>query len=773
MDAFELSTWCWVFGTVVLYCVGVGAIVYFNASVHKRGWTFAFRRTMIIILLADLIAFLIPYVFTQPYPDKWAQGIATSIYAVAQTISIQAPIDVVDVAHESLDPLGLAWVAAFYGIALNVYALFTPLVVVTTAINSLRHKFHRLEFLAYARSRDTAYLFFGISDVQVSLARDILAHRAEAATAPGDANGEGLHPLIVFCGVKDKDREEQSTLVQKLMDKGQGDVLFSHLDFDEVIPKLRRLKHIHVFSFGDSHEENVEQTAGVIEFISHEAAREAGTDVRTAETYARRFSVYCTHETQDDELIFDSLAAPSDDPSLDPNVVHAARGQVEGRLVSLTQERVYGVLTQHPLFLVLDPLAATKPLVTQHLYVVVAGLGANGMEALKTAYWMGRMRGVDLHVLGIDKRGAAIEESLKYSCPEMMEELDDEGRKVVTIKSAQVNTPPFRETIEAIPRDARVYAMVTLGDDQLNLDVALELRRIFDDMIMREKMDDPGKERRPMVLPLICAPETFAAAGRMATDRDEDFSITPFGKTDDVFSYHNIVVAPWERYSLCMNAAYDEVWNDPKKRPDDMRGTKVLMPHAETMSEYNEFEIKKLSNRTCVRHIPYRLWSVGVDPHIIASDGTFAERKLSNDEWYQKLQITAEDADMLLRPHGSNGDVDAARAELERFRKSYPMVCELADLEHYRWMAFYRSQGWRDLTIEDCERLVAMGVIKKLSTHQSPKLRRHCYLCDVGTLLDRGVTLGDDPIAYDRAAVIETQRILAGTILDEDAGYGG
>ncbi|MBR3314114.1 MAG: hypothetical protein IKG18_08245 [Atopobiaceae bacterium] len=751
----------------MMLIASICAIVGFIRGVRRDGWSFAFRKTMLIILGADLVAFLLPYSVSQGDAVVGLEGFFTSLYAVMQTVSIQAPTaDATQIAHETLDSIGLSGVAVTYSSILSLLAIVTPLVVVTTALNSLRKMTQSFKYRILAHNRKTAYVFSGINENQVALARDIFKHRLEAASFDEEPDAR-LRPLVIFCRVTDQVKDDQSSVIQLLREEAHGDVVFSSSSLTSTVRKLDRFEHVHAIAFSDAHEENIEETAALIERISEDAARAANGDEDQAKAYARRFSVYCTHENQDDELIFDSLAARNASEELSPedDLAYAARSQVEVRLVSHTQERIFGVMTKYPLFSVLDPVAKKQPATLQKLYVIVAGLGRNGIEALKTAYWMGRIRGVSLHIIGLDRKAPSIAERLSSTCPEMMAELDAAGNPVVDLIEAEAFSSKFDEAVKSIPRDARVYALVTMGDDQLNLNVALSMRRLFDEMMLAGTLVDPDTERRPMVLPLINAPETFKAAIRMASDKKEFFAVTPFGKTNEVFSFQNIIVAPWEHYSIAMNAAYDEVWNDPRKRPDRGRGTKVRMPYEDTLNEYNEFEIKKLSNRTCTRHIPYRLWSVGIDPRrCIADDGTFSPTRLSNKRWHEAIGIGPKSADELLRPHPLSS---TSRSELQTLRKEYPIVCALADLEHDRWMAFYRSQGWRDLTIEECRRLVSMGVVQKLSVHQSPKLRRHCYLCDIETLFDRGAALGDDPFVYDRAAIIETQRILSGTIFEE------
>lgn len=784
----HITAFIWLFGTFALIALLFATVASFASNVRKRGWSAAMGKALKFIVLAGIVAFFLPYVLSAENMGNALEGVAVSAYSLLLTVSVQAPTgEVIEVAHKALEPLGYSWLASVYGVFVNILAFAMPFVVVTTAIGRLRQRLQHLKFWILRKDHRVVYVFSDVNDTQVALARDILLHREEAAhmVAMGEPKKDvrnrvqGTRPLIVFCEMDEQRREDKSTLIQDIRDQGKGDVILVEDSMCNLVGELSKFDNIYCFVFGDEHAHNVEKTAELINRICSESANAlVSGNGNELEIYAHKFSVYCTHESQEDELVFDSLAQRDPTPRNRPEYaglssdelrglqerMQITRSNIEVRLVSLTQERVFGVLTQHPLYDVLDPLSLTaqtdvKP---QELWVVIVGLGRNGLEALKTTYWMGRLRGVSLHILGIDARGRAITEELQSTCPEMMAELDEDKSPVVRIVEARTFTPSFTHALQKLPRSARIYAMVTLGDDQLDLNVALALRRTFDNMILTGALKDRGT-KNPMVLPLINAHETFNAAERMSSDRQESFDITPFGQTDDVFSFQNIVVAPWEHYAMSMNGAYDEVW--AKDKPNALRGTSVYMDFDTTAREYSEYEIKKLSNRTSTRHIPYRLWSLGFNPSLHFDDaGSFVQKDLTNERWHRALGLaTAHDADLLLHPQ-NKGSNKETKAKLDRLRKTYPIVCALADLEHDRWVAFYRSQGWRDLTIEECQKLVDMGVISKLSVHQSPKLRRHCYLCNTNTLLERGVALNDDPFVYDRAAIVETQRILSGSI---------
>lgn len=54
--------------------------------------------------------------------------------------------------------------------------------------------------------------------------------------------------------------------------------------------------------------------------------------------------------------------------------------------------------------------------------------------------------------------------------------------------------------------------------------------------------------------------------------------------------------------------------------------------------------------------------------------------------------------------------------------------------------------------------------------HQSPMLRRHCYVCDFDTMIEIGKNpvLNRDVNLYDRAFVIDSYRVFTQQVLNSD-----
>lgn len=761
------------------------------------GWNKVFQHAMVIVVISLFLVVLAP-------SAEMAGGIpetfASAVYTLMQAASIQLAVgDLAGAAHEALSP---GW-ATLYLTILNILAILTPALIVSTAILELRKWLVRNRIRMHTRSREAVYVFSGIGENELALAYDILANaelsgsRYAGVLGPRPTLKAKSHPLIIFCEVTDEVRDELSTEMGELQDLHRDDVVFTSNSITTMVSEIAPFPSVHCLLFTSDHSANVE---GAIAFFDRLSSFIASTvPGEEIETYASKFHLYCLHADSNDELIFDTIShrVPhhrKGDPK--PELLRLAQDSLEIRLVSEVEERIYSLFTRSPLYLAFKPaplfekktverdgesvLAMVEKSMeeeelptTKKLVVIVCGLGQMGLEALKAAYWFGRMRNVQLQVIGIDQKAGAIRRQLVADCPVMMAERTEDGKPRVTILSAVAGTASLEEAITQISSDSYVYAIVTLGSDQLNLDTALQMRRTLERMRLDGRLDE---RHLPIIAPLIYSEQTQAAARHMATERDERYALTPFGASDEVYSFFEIIESVWERRAISMNAAYDECW------ASEGRGTTCKMwfgPYEGgkgVLHDYNCYEIKKLSNRTCTRHIPYRLWSAGFNPDdYLDEQGELIGEGLSQELWLRTLlgipegePIDADVVDSLFKSGFDKNSTPAeAQAALDELRRRFPLLSELADIEHDRWVAFYASHGWRDLTIEECERLKRLGTIKKPDEHQSSLMRMHCYLCDIETLMKRGIALGEDPFRYDRAAIIEMARILSGSIFVE------
>lgn len=103
--------------------------------------------------------------------------------------------------------------------------------------------------------------------------------------------------------------------------------------------------------------------------------------------------------------------------------------------------------------------------------------------------------------------------------------------------------------------------------------------------------------QNPLVSVLVRNQEVLESV-RDVTHGDEQFSLRPFGSTQEAFSYERILGAPWEDAAINLQAAYTQARRVAQ-------GLDPQVTHAEAMEAFNSYEIKKLSNRAATRFTPY------------------------------------------------------------------------------------------------------------------------------------------------------------------------
>ncbi len=115
---------------------------------------------------------------------------------------------------------------------------------------------------------------------------------------------------------------------------------------------------------------------------------------------------------------------------------------------------------------------------------VVVGMGGYGSEMIKALSWFCQMDGYSLEINAFDKDEFA-EDKFIAKCPELMspslngKDIEGEARYNIKIHpKTEVATKSFYEKLSKIERIS--YVLVSLGDDELNIQTATELRTYFE-----------------------------------------------------------------------------------------------------------------------------------------------------------------------------------------------------------------------------------------------------------------------------------------------------
>ncbi|MBR3837349.1 MAG: hypothetical protein IKJ74_04300 [Clostridia bacterium] len=128
--------------------------------------------------------------------------------------------------------------------------------------------------------------------------------------------------------------------------------------------------------------------------------------------------------------------------------------------------------------------AKELPCGNKKISAIVVGMGCHGTEMVKALTWFGQMDGYKLEINAFDQDPLAKEKFIALA-PELMSpdyngvEVEGEAQYKITVHSGiDVATTTFANEISKI--DDATYVMVALGDDDVNINAAVNLRMYFE-----------------------------------------------------------------------------------------------------------------------------------------------------------------------------------------------------------------------------------------------------------------------------------------------------
>lgn len=279
--------------------------------------------------------------------------------------------------------------------------------------------------------------------------------------------------------------------------------------------------------------------------------------------------------------------------------------------------------------------------------VLVVGAGTTGKEMIKAVSWCGQMLDADLKISVVDLDAERVKMQLLKECPEIFLE------NKIGFYQADVTRNEFKEVLDQYCRDA-TYIVIALKEDDLNIDTATYLKMYYEAV-------DFSKKDMPMIH--LRVRDTVKNERIMRVYQQDDFHINAFGSIEKVFSHKNLIHSNLEKMALASHFAYYQVL-DKLKHQDDPR-IKADIQYAR--DSYNSEEYNQRSSFASALHIIYKMHDCGV----AISSGTLLKR-----EHIKQLREKLQDSGLRDR---------------------------LAQLEHRRWNAFMRSEGYSKASIDAVE----------------------------------------------------------------------
>ena len=280
----------------------------------------------------------------------------------------------------------------------------------------------------------------------------------------------------------------------------------------------------------------------------------------------------------------------------------------------------------------------------EKLSLLIVGGGKTGTEFLKAAVWCGQMDNFQLDIHVIDLKGNLIQKQMQKECPELFIERTGYAIDIHKVNMFSNKVEEYLDTLSEI-----CYCAVCLGDDEENIRAAMWLKKYY-------------YYKQHEVQPLICAyiksDKKRNALWNMHENTREGkrlyYGIIPFGNRGMYFNNWHGEAFVLEYLGLGVQAHY---WRLNENSSDEDRKNAII-----------DFYNKQGNRRSSIAsglHISSKLWELGLG--IIRVPHNSEERK---------------EFDRYIHP------VDFRKETAGKLAPFY-------NLEHERWMAYIRTEGWR------------------------------------------------------------------------------
>ncbi|MBQ8697223.1 MAG: hypothetical protein IJ519_05830 [Clostridia bacterium] len=345
--------------------------------------------------------------------------------------------------------------------------------------------------------------------------------------------------------------------------------------------------------------------------------------------------------------------------------------------VRVCRNLITNLFTEVPLY---EPIVKCQP---RELRVTVLGNGSIGMEALLAAYWMGQMleRPISITVISRESEDE-FWAKLSYINPEIEETLKINS-DILSYKDGEYNDPYAEISYHQADLKAGAfdnvikdlmdtdYWVVTLGSDDDNIAVAEKLHRVIGLEHLNDKEVPKAVIAYAVYDPHLCGALNNKKKYCSVDPKKPDIYMYAFGSLDEVYSYDNIAMTRYSVWAEAAGAAY----RNAQRRTDFNVGKRSRAENGVLQYNYWSDLAKSL-------HVKYKLFSIGWIKTSVFDDvdeNELHHRKAVKDVCARYRRIAT-----------GNG-----RADDGTYKKLLDGEHDrLAWLEHRRWNAFLRTEGY-------------------------------------------------------------------------------
>jgi len=333
---------------------------------------------------------------------------------------------------------------------------------------------------------------------------------------------------FIFANCKDNEQSEFNKRIKDI--KG--------LKLEEVAQninlKLIRGKEITFFAISDNPDENLNKTLQLIEKYKD-----------------REIKICLTTYNEMARTILDSTD----------------KGKIRVEIINEIERIVYQVLEDKPLYL---------NTINNEISVLIVGAGVVGQEFLKAITWCGQIIGYNFKITVMDLCANKIKEKLEVECPELLENYNYNFIEV------DVNSQQMVKELENL-NDIN-YIVVSLNDEELNLNKAIWLRRYF---ILQDKQK---YNHKPIINVYIQDDLKNAQISTLKNERNNQYDLNAFGSIRQMYFENPILDSKLENMTKKVHLAW--------------------CPNDTKLKKFYEREYNIKSSRASALHIMYKIYSM-------------------------------------------------------------------------------------------------------------------------------------------------------------------
>ena len=541
-----------------------------------------------------------------------------------------------------IESYGWNLLASIYGIFISIINICAPVLGGALLLDILTGLFPRISISL--RPFRHKYVFSDLNEASVCLAEDIMRDNNYKKLL--NLSRLSLKPLIIFADVNAEDNEIAGTELYSRA-KRLGAVCVKN---DVTDLKLSKSKFVTYLLLNESPEENVVSLSNL---LSVESENILWPRAKSEQKPCVGIYVFI----QDDHEAAMVKSIIEQNSNSDNVIVRVIRDYMNAAI---------NLMCDTPLFLPLIESASTAPDSTQHLYITILGSGNIAEEVFKAVYWCGQMVNVKLHINVISRDAKRMENDIKEKYTELLEccEHESEKLKIYPYSLNKVYSPPYVEEYNFTDTDDIKHisgypegvlektdcCVIALGSDELNIAMSYTLRNALEKRALVA-----GTKKRRVIVPAVFS-SALARSIKNINQSSTDAYVIPFATFEQRYSCKNIFMADFTEDALTNANLYGK----------DQEGALL------------KDEYKYWANIAKTVHAPYKLFSLGLLERVELDKEKFYDRYVVNHS-----ALIGEEQD----PASTGEEQNPAPISKEQDYK-------VAWMEHRRWNAFLRAQGF-------------------------------------------------------------------------------